>query len=268
VLGSETCCAYDPNVGLEERLDALSSFATTSHWSILDALDDLTLPGRRIECPLCGHVATRDGYAIHTATCRFGGGRLERYGCPACDLVFGPLKVLDASEALLTADYRLLYETYREARPTASEMRAFRSTSPREGGLYLDWGCGAQSETIDVLREEGWDVWGYEPAVEPQSPFIAPSRGGISARFAGIFSNNVIEHFRDPVAEFEAMASHLEPGGLMTHATPCYELLYTDTRFHTAFYLGRSVDVLARRTGLEVVGRERDGEYMSVTFTT
>lgn len=47
----------------------------------------------------------------------------------------------------------------------------------------------------------------------------------------------------------------------MTHATPCYDLLYAHTRFHTSFYLGRSVDVLAHKVRVDVIGRERDGEY-------
>ena len=160
----------------------------------------------------------------------------------------------------------MLYETYRESNSTTSEKRAFRTTEPRRGGLSLNWGCGAWSETIVELRAEGWDVWGYEPSVPPASPYVAGQTGEISATFDGLFSNNVIEHCRDPLAEFRRMASHLRAGALMTHASPCYELLYDHTRFHTAFYLGRSVEVLAAMADLEVVGRETDGEYMSVTF--
>jgi 2-polyprenyl-3-methyl-5-hydroxy-6-metoxy-1,4-benzoquinol methylase len=109
-------------------------------------------------------------------------------------------------------------------------------------------------------------VWGYEPSVPPQSPFIAGCLDSISAKFDAIFSNNVVEHLRDPVADFKVMASYLRPGGVMVHATPCFELRYENTRFHTAFYLGRSVEVIAERAGLRVVDRERDGEYESVTF--
>ena len=251
---------------LGRRLDLLASFTTAAYWQTLELIYAPLLATRTITCPICEHASTRANYAVHESECQFGGGLLERYGCPECDFVFGPMKMLDLSDQMLRADYRLLYETYQEANSTESEVRAFRSTQPREDGLYLNWGCGGRSETVDALRVEGWDAWGYEPAVTPTSPFVAGSALEISATFDGLFSNNVIEHFREPVAEFRAMASHLRTGALMTHATPCYELAVTDTRFHTAFYLGRCVDVLAQRVGLDVVGREQDGDYRSVTF--
>ena len=59
---------------------------------------------------------------------------------------------------------------------------------------------------------------------------------------------------------------HLAENGVMAHASPCFELRYEDTRFHLFFYLGRSVKVLADRAGFEIVGSERDGEYMHVMF--
>jgi SAM-dependent methyltransferase len=250
-------------------MDSLAAFVTAAHWHAVDLIYEQTLPGRVIGCPVCGHHARREDYQRTHAECRFGGGTLERYACPRCDLVFGPMKMLDLSDAMLAADYRLLYDTYAETDSLESEIRAFRSTAPMHGGTFLNWGCGAWSETIDTLRGEGWDVWGYEPSVPSSSPFVVQHQGQISAEFDGIFSNNVIEHFRDPVAEFRAMASHLRHGGFMTHATPCYQLRYSDTRFHTAFFLGRSVDVLAERAGLVVERRETDaeGEYEAVTFS-
>jgi SAM-dependent methyltransferase len=253
-------------VDLEQRLGTLADFVTAAHWHAVDLHYDTVLATRRISCPLCGHTDTRDGYQVLVSSCQFGGGRLERYQCPDCDLVFGPLKMLDLTPQMLAADYKLLYETYREANSTASEVRAFHSLAPDAGGIYLNWGCGAWSETIEQLRSLGWDVWGYEPSVPPESPFVAGHTDQISALFDGIFSNNVIEHFRDPVAEFREMVSHLRPGGLMTHATGCYQLNFVDTRFHTAFYLGRSVELIAKKAGLEVVAHEIDSDYESVIF--
>jgi SAM-dependent methyltransferase len=251
---------------VERRADPLVTFAVAAHWHTVDLLYEPTLSSRLIGCTLCGHAATRDGYRIEEAECQFAGGRLERYQCPDCDLVFGPLKMLDLTGPMLAADYRLLYETYREGDSTARELRAFRSTEPTRGELILNWGCGARSESVDMLRADGWDAWGFEPSVGSTSPFVAGHLAEISATFDRLFSNNVIEHFRDPVSEFREMASHLRSGALMTHATPCYEMKCADTRFHTAFYLGRSVEVLASRTGLELVRREHDGDYMSTTF--
>jgi SAM-dependent methyltransferase len=174
--------------------------------------------------------------------------------------------MLDLSAPQLSLEYRALYSYYDEIDSTDSELRAFRACTPVVGGLYLNWGCGVWAATIDKLREEGYDVWGYEPMVQTNAPYVASSEEQISASFDAIFSNNVVEHFADPVEEFKCMRRHLKPGGVMVHASACYELLYEDTRFHLAFFVGRSVEVLAARTGFEVIGRERDGEYMHVVF--
>ncbi len=37
------------------------------------------------------------------------------------------------------------------------------------------------------------------------------SKGEISAKFDAIFSNNVIEHFLDPVAQFNEFRTYLKP---------------------------------------------------------
>ena len=120
--------------------------------------------------------------------------------------------------------------------------------------------------TIDRLRDDGYDVWGYEPVARSTEPLRRRPRRRDFGDFDAIFSNNVVEHFADPVGEFRRMRGHLRPGGLMVHASACYDLLYEDTRFHLAFFLGRSAEALAARTGFEVVERERDGEYMHVVF--
>jgi SAM-dependent methyltransferase len=250
----------------ERTAHVLLDYLTSTHWRTIDVLYARDLPERVARCVVCEHTAPCDSYRKHVAECQFGGGRLERYACPKCDTVFGPLKMLDLTAAQLAMEYRALYTYYSESNSTELEIRAFRSCRPRPGGLYLNWGCGAWAETIDTLRAEGYDVWGYEPVAVSENAHVVSSRDEISALFDGIFSNNVIEHFADPVSEFRRLHSHLKPGGLMVHASPCYELLYENTRFHLALYLGRSAETLAARTGFEVVDRERDGEYMQVVF--
>jgi 2-polyprenyl-3-methyl-5-hydroxy-6-metoxy-1,4-benzoquinol methylase len=92
------------------------------------------------------------------------------------------------------------------------------------------------------------------------------ARDQISARFDGIFSNNVIEHFRDPQRQFKEFHAILKPGGVMAHSSPCYKYAYAFTRFHTLFLLGRSTNVLAERTGFHVIERIESGEYINLVF--
>ena len=194
-------------------------YLTATHWRTVDLLYADDLATREPRCVVCDHTAPRT-FRQHVAECQFGGGHLERYACPECDTVFGPLKMLDLTPAQLALEYRVLYSHYDETDSTESEVRAFQACAPVPGGLYLDWGCGVWAQTIDRLRGDGYDVWGYEPVAPSDNPHVVAREDEISATFDAIFSNNVLEHFADPVGEFRRMRSHLKPGGVMVHASP------------------------------------------------
>lgn len=255
-----------PDAGNRRQIDAAVEY-TRHLWSVIDATYAPILANAEIACIVCGHSDRRKGYAQHHDTCVFGGGALERYECPACGCIFGTKKYLDLSEAAVDADYRFLYSYYSEANSTPNEVRTFQSMAPRKGGVYLDWGCGGVwSKTIATLRKAGHEVWGYEPSAETSENHVVRSRAEVSGPFDGIFSNNVIEHFRDPIAAFRDFHGLLKPGGVMAHSSPCYDKNYTFTRFHTLFLTGRSPEVLAERTGFRVRQTIRDGEYINCVF--
>lgn len=248
---------------LEARLDALGGFMHAGFWHLLDrqyATSGPARPPRCLACESAGPFTTRDD------ACVFGGGKLERLECPDCGCVFGPLKYLELPQDLINADYRLLYQTYTEGDSTAEEIRAFHAMKPKPGGLYLNWGSGAWSSSVEQLRASGWDVWGYEPHAETSSPFVVKTRAEISAKFDGIFSNNVIEHLIDPAAQFADFREVLKPDGRMAHASPCYDWRYAFTRFHVFFPMGSAPERLAARTGFKVIGREDDGDYRVRVF--
>jgi len=167
-------------------------------------------------------------------------GRLERLECPECGCVFGPLKYLRTPEALVSADYALLYSFYSEGDSTEEELRAFDLLKPTRDRLYLNWGSGAWSRSVEILRAQGYDVWGYEPNAQTDSPFVVRRREEVSARFDGIFSNNVIEHLFSPLDQFLDFRTLLKPDGRMVHASPCYEWSFAFTRFHVFFPLGEA----------------------------
>ncbi len=111
-----------------QRIDAVAKFVMRSHWQTIDLLYESRLSSRVIICPMCGHASGRDGYQTFAAVCQFGGGQLERYQCPDCDFIFGPLKILDLSDAMLAADCELLYQTYQES----NNLELGRSTRARQ----------------------------------------------------------------------------------------------------------------------------------------
>jgi SAM-dependent methyltransferase len=174
--------------------------------------------------------------------------------------------MLSLTKEQLSEDYEWHYRVYEEGDSTAQEIRAFEALSPRREGIYLNYGSGAWSRSTEQLRERGWNVFAYEPHTAAQSAshghLIANSAQLSEYRFDGIYSNNVLEHLRHPVQDLRLLRGLLNPGGLMAHATPCFDYLYPFTRFHLFFFVGRSAEELAARAGLRTVRWERDGEFI------
>lgn len=259
---------------LSQRLDRLEAQAALSEahftdgfWKALDAAYEASLPFRRLSCLVCGHAANRNGFRILEDRCFFGGGNLQRYECPKCDCIFGPQKYLDLDENFVSRDYKILYSRYSEGDSTDNEISTFHALKPIVDGLYLDWGCGgAWSRAVSSLRDQGWNVVGYEPSANAPGEFVINDRKNLAPKFDGIFSNNVIEHFRNPILQFNEFNKLLNSGGKMAHSSPCYEYCYSYTRFHSVFLLGKSPHVLAERTGFKVVDEVREGEYINYVF--
>jgi hypothetical protein len=251
---------------LEAQLKLIGDHQTRAFWYALDQIYDTVLQDRALSCIICGHSAGRSHFAIRLSRCIFGGGKLERYECPSCECIFGSQKFLDLGEDLLDLEYRLLYSRYREGDTTANEIRTFRSLDPQEGSAYVNWGSGAWNRTVADMRSEGWDLWAYEPSAPMEAPFVARTKAQLPAGIAGLMSNNVIEHFLDPVAQFREFHDLLPPGGRMAHSTTCFEYRYEFSRFHTIFLLGKSPEILAERTGFKVIDHIRDGEYQNYIF--
>ena len=207
-----------------------------------------------IRCPLCGHSGKKSSYETRTTFCIFGGGKIERYVCPACDLIFGPLKMLKLSPQQLQEEYEQNYSVFRESDTTPYELALFHAMKPEKDRIYLNYGAGGWNATSRKLREEGFQVYGYEPFAPVQkNEWSITSKAGLrNMKFDGIFSNDLIEHLQNPVEELCFMKSLLNPDGKMYHATGCYEYAFEYTRFHLFFFLGRSLQLLAQKSGLEV----------------
>ncbi len=52
----------------------------------------------------------------------------------------------------------------------------------------------------------------------------------------------------------------------MAHSTPCYEYRYDYSIFHLYFFIGRSLELLAKKTGFELEHYIQDGEYILKRF--
>ncbi len=236
-------------------------------WDLMDGLERRRSPTPSLACPLCEHQGEAKTFKVYESHCIFEGGRLLRHQCENCDIIFGPAKMLELSNAELSKDYQWHYKVFSEGDSTEAEMRSFFAMNPKKEGIYLNWGAGCWSRTLDLLRSEGWNVYGYEPfpSSSQQSPHLISSKEAMQLmRFDGIFSNNLLEHLKHPINELAEMNSFLKEGGIMSHTTPCFEYLYEYTRFHLFFFLGRSKFILADKAGLSVKDFCKDGEFMNL----
>ncbi|MEO8188318.1 MAG: methyltransferase domain-containing protein [Burkholderiaceae bacterium] len=237
-----------------------------SKWSAIDHIARMfgASQGERA-CPICNHIATQSAFRELNSHCIFGGGVLLRHQCPDCSLVFGPDKMLNMTPQELTQDYEWHYQVYEEGDSTPQEMRAFAALNPSREGVYLNYGAGGWSRSVQMLRSEGWQVYAYEPhlsaAADLTTGTISDKKVLDGMQFDGIYSNNVLEHLRHPVGELRYLAERLKTGGNMAHVTPCFEYLYEYTRFHLFFFLGRSRNELVSHAGLVEKDFIEDGEF-------
>lgn len=216
-----------------------------------------------IQCKICGYKAERGSYATVIENCIFGGGRLERYICPYCGVIFGPTKFLNQGEYDIAEDYRVHYLGYQEGDSTYKEERAFYMLNPSKEKIYLNYGCGSWSKSLQNLRDKGYQVYGYEPySVDFSNAYMISKEEELKKYcFDGIYSNDVLEHFVDPIRELIFMKGLLKDSTCkMVHATACYTYKYAHTRFHIHFFTGNSVAIMARRAELEMVECCRDLE--------
>lgn len=101
----------------------------------------------------------------------------------------------------------------------------------KQGGKILDVGCGT-GDTIALLKELGWDVYGLE--IDKKAVLIARERGLLHVKYGGYeeidsYPNNyfdairlyhVIEHLDNPTACLQMIYKKLKPGGEIIMGTP------------------------------------------------
>lgn len=259
---------------MENKIDAMRNDLLrqqiSTKWDVIDYMEQLQGEDAKFElCPLCGYQGFSEEFPVFESQCIFGGGRLRRHQCPKCNVIYGAKKMFALNAAELTQDYESHYRVFQEVDSTEQEIRAFHLLNPAKDGIYLNYGAGGWSKSVEVLRGQGWKVFAFEPhdAAASNIDYLINSKADLlKMRFDGIFSNNVLEHLRYPLEEIFFMKSILKDGGRMSHATPCFEYLYEYTRFHLYFYLGRSRGLLAEKANLVISDFVVDNEFMCALY--
>lgn len=242
---------------MQKDMGAVARQLMRVKWKQIDCLRPYNeKPEDVLTCDICGFSQVRKDYEIKESECIFNGGHLERYVCPQCGVVFGPDKFLKLGQEGIDEDYWVHYLGFKEGDSTDKEIRAFYMLNPDKEHVYLNYGCGSWSKSVEILRNEGYQVYGYEPyAADIDNSYIIGGKDNIKdMRFDGIFSNDLLEHLINPIEDLKFMKSLLlRSESKMAYSTACFSYKYEITRFHTHFFTGNSANVMADAAGLKIV---------------
>lgn len=176
--------------------------------------------------------------------CIFTNQPIYRFKCCDCGFIFGPINYIEMDKSELINKYKELYSNYQECDSTEREVKTFLSLNPKIDGKYLNFGSGIWSKSTKIIKEMGFDLTCYDFS------FDVGTIDGL--KFDGIISNNVIEHLQYPIESFKFLKSLLKDNGIMFHSSPCFKYKYEFSIFHLNFLIGKSVEILADKAGLNI----------------
>ncbi|MFB2881263.1 class I SAM-dependent methyltransferase [Floridanema aerugineum] len=242
----------------EKIIRKIRQIRIASRWLLNEIIDDLN-PSMNLNCPICNFSGETEKFKPYVTRCIFGGGKLLRHECPDCGVIFGTQRMLALSPQALEQEYVEHYSCFNEGDSTESEIRTFDYLNPKKEGIYLNFGCGKWSKSIEYARSKGYQLFGFEPyAKDEKSNYIINDVELLkSMKFDGIISNDVLEHLRYPDQTLSFMSSLLKDDGIMIHTTHCYNYACEYTRFHLFFFTGNSLKIISQKAGLAVEDTDR-----------
>jgi len=121
-------------------------------------------------------------------------------------------------------------------------------------GKALDFGSGPGPVLKELLIRAGYDTYDYDP-------FFNPNKEYLDNKYSLITVTEVVEHFVNPMIEFNHLKSLLDESGylvLMTqlNAPSVDEFLkswYRREKSHVSFYALKTIQYIAEKLDLEIV---------------
>jgi len=168
------------------------------------------------------------------------------YQCPNCRLLFkNPNHHLSAQEDL---------KRY-SAHQNNSEDQGYidflnRLIDPLNNFLPksftgIDFGCGPGPTIAKLLNQYGGEVVNYDPLFFPNENFLLQT-------FDVVISTEVIEHFKNPLKDWQTLINLIKPDGLLGIMTQFYTdninyetWWYKNDPTHVVFYGPKTLDYIA-----------------------
>ena len=220
-----------------------------ARWEKLKNQPDINL----LKCKVCEHSSSIKKYKKLTVRDRFEAGRLVRYQCPNCEVIFGDLRFLGLPSEEIDKDYEDVHVIFSETDTSEGRVIMFNKFELDKSLEYLDYACGAFPDTLNKLNNQGWTTYGYDKHVTvPHSRFLS----NIDNRtFDVVYTNNYIEHLIDPIKDFDDILKHVKPGGKLIMASPCWEFryCYDISHHHTFFFSEKSLKVLEKKLNIKQI---------------
>jgi hypothetical protein len=225
-----------------------------------------------LKCRICDHDNNNGKVETFKSTCKFlDKEELLRYKCNNCGVIFGTEKILTMDEDELGDLYNKLYKNYSEG--PCVDIQEYNLSLAYQNlknntEKVLNWGCGKIPISQPYNKKNNTNAIDYD-IIKFHSHMIDDISLFKGESLGAIVSNNVIEHFQNPVEVFKKMNSIIKVNGYMVHSSPCvgeYGYQYEYTRFHTFFYTGNSIEVLAKKTGFKVINQISKGNVVYTVF--
>lgn len=255
---------------LEELQEENRQVAIFSLQTSFECKEYEDIPSRELVCPICETKIKCTNDNIVVSRNFWDTGEIKRIKCTSCQLIYGPLSVINKDPKRLSEDYKILYSHYKEGETHIYQRMAFEALEGVKEKKYLNFACGAWKDGINELIKDGWDVYGYEPNLPFQHKHIKQKMTELDdMEFGGLFTHNFIEHIQDPVNMFATWNKMLKIGDKMVHSSACFKWKFDFSNFHIFFFLGESLNILAKRTGFKVLGYteyepENDAKYTRI----
>lgn len=130
-------------------------------------------------------------------------------------------------------------------------------------GDLLDFGSGPTPVLAQLLREEGYHTWCYDPFFEPNFPD--------EKTFDMVVATEVVEHMHHPMQQFELIHSKIKPQGYFSVMTLLYpkdrhaffNWFYLRDQTHIVFFSSKTYTYIAKKMNWKII---RDDGYRIVTF--
>lgn len=208
-------------------------------------------------CPLCGNLASSKGVAFSRLLCV----------CPLCDLHFVPAG-FHLSPGQELARYLLHRNSLEDGgyvkflMPAVAYLKTYLTKVSDGVSTVLDYGSGPVPVLVQLLNRAGFSAVGYDPFFgdqETQGCVVTSSVAGQGV-FDAVVSTETVEHFKDPVADWQKMIALIRPGGFLVVGTslipPGQDMTswyYASDPTHIAFYSEATFRFIAIRWQLSIV---------------